>query len=542
MNYLEYRAKLNHMGLTTVDEYLDNVDYSEGFVRGYSPSDFSIKYLHLCALINESIGLETDPTPISHFIILDSLIYGRRGTTSLCSRGQGKTTLIPMRMPWFMAVFNEMPRIPNFNFMLYISDSIDNGVKTLKRGLWDTYESSALLQELVPKYHNTEQEHIFENASGVKSYMNCFGILGGIRGQQRKGMRPQFAVLDDIMSDKTGNSVAALEQMNEVIYSGVLPALDPDVGKLLFQGTPFDNKDPIYSAIESGAWDVNVFPIAEEFPVAKEDFKGAWPERFTHQNLSEIFELAEKSGRGKASQREYMLRLISDADKLVHMHELLDYSRATLLKNLDNYLILITTDFATSEKDKADPSVVCVWAVDWLGNKYLVDGYRKRQDMAKNVASLFHFVQVWNPYSVGIEVTGQQQGFISLIRKEMLRNNVHFNIARDPKTKELGIRPLSDKFARFNMYSLQMLKQGKIYFPEELADTPLVISMKAEITSVTDEGIKSKNDDCLDNIAMLGAMPKALPSKPSLTYTTVDTANMMTIPQGGGRARYAVKR
>lgn len=525
MNYLEYRAMIKRHNLKSVDEYLNHVDYSDSFIKNYQPSPFAIKYLSFCSLINQSIGLETEPTPISHFIILDSLVYGRRATTSLCSRGQGKTTLIPLRMPWFMAVFNEIPRIPKFNFMLYISDSVDNGVKTLKRGLGDTYDASDFLREMIPHYHNTEQEHIFTNSNGVKSYLNCFGILGGIRGQQRKGMRPQLAVLDDIMSDKTGDSAPALERMNDVIYSGLLPALDPKVGKVLFQGTPFDSKDPIYSALESGAWDVNVFPIAEKFPVAKEEFRGGWPERFPYESLKEVFEIAEKSGRGKSTQREYMLRLVAEEDKLIQPSELMWYSRKDLLSRLNQYNILITTDFATSEKDNADPSVIQVWALDWMENYYLIDGVRVNQTMDLNLDSLFHFVRIYRPYTVGIEVTGQQQGFIKWIQREMILRNIYFNLARDTRTKELGIRPITQKFDRFNTSSLPMIKQGKLHFPEELADTPLVMNTIHEITSVTVEGIKAKHDDCLDNVSMLGSLPKAIPAKPETAYTDVDTMN-----------------
>lgn len=522
MNYVEYRAKLKHMGLQTVDEFLDNVDYSEGFINGYQPSNFAVKYLAFCNVINQSIGLQTSPTPISHFIILDSLIYGKRATTSLCSRGQGKTTLVPMRMPWYMATFNEMPNIPNFNFMLYVSDSIDNGVKTLKRGLLDTYESSELLQELIPNYHNTEQEHIFTNSSGVKSYMNCFGILGGIRGQQRNGMRPQFAVLDDIMSDKTGNSAATLEQIKENIYSGIMPALDPTCGKLLFQGTPFDGSDPIYEAIESGAWDVNVFPIAEQFPVTEEEFVGGWKERFPYGSLKEVYDIANDSGRAKSFHREYMLRLVSDEDKVIQEGELLWYSRNQLIQNIHNYNILITSDLATSEKSTADPSVIMVWALDWQGNYYLLDGIRKKQTLDLSFDSLFSLVQIYSPYSVGIEVTGQQQGFIAMLRKEMLSRNIYFNIARDPRTKEYGIRPINQKHSRFMTHTVPMVKQGKIFLPEELKETGLLMSTVSEITSVTDEKIKSKNDDCLDNFSMLGAMPKPLPNRPNSEYTTVE--------------------
>lgn len=540
MNYLEYRAKIKHMGLQSVDDFLDNVDYSEGFIRGYQPSAFAVKYLSFCSLINQSIGLEVEPTPISHFIMLDSIAYGNRAVASLCSRGQGKTTLVPLRMPWYMATFNELPKIPTFNFMLYISDSIDNGVKTLKRGLVDTYEASDFLREMIPDYQGTEQEHMFTNVNGVKSYLNCFGILGGIRGQQRKGARPQLAVLDDIMSDKTGDSAVALERMNDVIYSGLLPALDPKVGKVLFQGTPFNAKDPIYSAIESGAWDVNVFPIAEKFPVAEKDFRGGWVERFSYKNLKEIFDVAEQSGRGSSTQREFMLRLMNEDDKLFNKNEVVFYSRTELIKNLSNYNIVITTDFATSKKKGADPSVIVVWAVDWDGNYYMLDGIRKNQTMDLNLDSLFSLVRIYSPYTVGIEVTGQQQGFISWIQREMISRNIHFNLARDPKTKEFGIRPSTDKFSRFNTFSLPLLKQGKIRFPEELQEEAVVAYTIQEITSVTVEGIKSKNDDCLDNVSMLGSLPRALPQKPTARYTTVDTLDYYDDTEDAGVGHYTV--
>ena len=94
-----------------------------------------------------------------------------------------------------------------------------------------------------------------------------------------------------------------------------------------------------------------------------------------------------------------------------------------------NYNFYITTDFATSEKQRADYSVISVWAYNSNDDWMLIDGELGRNLMDKNIDILFDFVVRYGARSVGIEVTGQQGAFVTWIKKEMHKRNVYFTIS-----------------------------------------------------------------------------------------------------------------
>lgn len=120
--------------------------------------------------------------------------------------------------------------------------------------------------------------------------------------------------------------------------------------------------------------------------------------------------------------------------------------------------------------------------------------------MDKNIDALFKFVQQYRPQSVGVEVTGQQGGFIPWLQKEMISRNIWFNFATTKNSP--GIRPVMDKLSRFNVV-VPWFKAGKIYFPEQMKNSIIMGEFMQEIKLCTINGIKG-HDDCIDTISMLG--------------------------------------
>ena len=125
--------------------------------------------------------------------------------------------------------------------------------------------------------------------------------------------------------------------------------------------------------------------------------------------------------------------------------------------------------------------------------------------MDANVDDLFRFVQQYRPVSVGIEVNGQQGGFIPWIQNEMMRRNVYFTFASFNNGRNPGIRSKGDKYSRFND-ALPLFKAGKMYFPQELKDGHEMQEMMRELFLVTPGKIKSKQDDMLDTVTQLPLM------------------------------------
>lgn len=332
----------------------------------------------------------------------------------------------------------------------------------------------------------------------------------GIRGTKIFGKRPTVAVLDDLVSDEDANSRAAMLTINDTVYKGVNHALDPTRRKMIFNGTPFNKEDILIKAVESGQWDVNVWPVCEKFPCSREEFKGAWPDRFSFDYIQSQYELANGTGKLSAFYQELMLRISSEEERLVQEEEIRWYDRANLLDKRGAFNFYITTDFAVSNKHTADYSVISVWAYNANGDWFWVDGICARQTMDLTINDLFRLVQEYKPQQVGIEVTGQQGAFIKWLQQEQINRNIWFNFASSEKSGEPGIRPIVDKLARFNLV-VPWFKAGKMYFPQQMKTSTIIGHFLQQIRLATVNGLKGK-DDCIDTISMLGFLK---PWKPS---------------------------
>lgn len=333
----------------------------------------------------------------------------------------------------------------------------------------------------------------------------------GVRGAKEKGKRPALAVLDDLISDEDARSPTVIASVEDTVYKAVDYALHPTRRKIIWSGTPFNAKDPLYKAVESGAWKVNVYPVCERFPCAREEFRGSWPDRFTYDYVLAQYEKAIKTGKVDSFNQELMLRIMSDEDRLILDCDISWYKRKSVLENMNLFNFYITTDFATSETNHADFSVISVWAYNNNGDWFWVDGVVRRQLMDKNVDDLFTLAQKYRPQQVGIEISGQQKGFVSWIKNEMIRRNIYFTIAGEKMGGTEGIRPNTNKMQRFNTM-VPLFKMNKIYFPEERRMSPEMVEAMEELSLASPGGFKSKHDDFIDTISQLGNLN---PWKPS---------------------------
>ena len=215
---------------------------------------------------------------------------------------------------------------------------------------------------------------------------------------------------------------------------------------------------------------------------------------------------------------------MSEEDRLVQDSDINWYKIDAVVRNKSRFNFYITTDFATSERQKSDFSVISVWAYNNVGDWLWVDGICKRQLMDKNIDDLFRLSQMYRPQQVGIEITGQQKGFISWIQNEMMNRNIFFPLASEGNEGQPGIRPNTNKLVRFNTM-VPMFKARKMFFPTEKKMEPPLQEAMNELSLVSVSGFKSKHDDFADTISMLSSLT---PWKPS------EEAPMVQSDNGGG--------
>jgi len=399
------------------------------------------------------------------------------------------TTLIAEYLFLYIAVFNKIPNFGEVNLAMYVADSAEGGAKNLRKNIEHRYNQSDFLQHMISEISFTDTRLYFKNKKNKEFVVKLYGGQQNIRGTKELGIRPQLVVMDDMLGDQDAKSPTVLENIENNINKAISKALHPTKHKMILIGTPFHENDPLYRRVESGEWNASVYPICEKFPCSKEEFSGSWEDRFPYEYVVDMYNEAKATGSLDGFYQELMLQVKSDEDRILSDDEII-FIDLNKTKFISYY---ITTDFATSEKEAADYSVISVWGITVNNKKVLVDGICEKRLMDKNVEDLFRLVDKYTSLQVGIEVTGQQGGFVSWIQKEMNNRGVWFNL------KE--IRPTKNKMTRF-MEVLPEFKKGAILFNNGL-EKDFKREVYDELSGITVKKFTSKHDDVIDVITQL---------------------------------------
>ena len=512
-------SDLDAADVRAVDDWLNNVSYADD--PDYVPSEFALEFVNFIKLVNGGQG-EENKTPVLHYKMLDQVAGKTERIANMIHRGAAKTTVMGEYLFLYLGVYGRLPDFGVIELALYVSDSIENGVKNMRKNLEFRWENSEFLKEYIPVTRFTDVRWEFNNVDGNVFVVKGYGAKTGVRGSKEMGKRPRLAVLDDLISDEDARSATVIASVEDTIYKAIDYALHPTRSKIIWSGTPFNARDPLYKAIESGAWQVNVYPVCEKFPCTEEEFRGSWPDRFDYSYVKKQYDKAVLGGKVETFNQELMLRIMSEEDRLIQSSDICWYKIDNVLKNKGRFNFYITTDFATSTKQSADFSVISVWAYNNNGDWLWVDGVCKRQLMDKNIDDLFRLAQIYKPQQVGIEVTGQQGGFIQWIQGEMMSRNIYFPLASEGNDSKPGVRPNTNKMVRFNTV-VPLFKARKVYFPIEKKALPILIEFMNELSLAAISGFRSKHDDCLDTVSMLSVLKTWKPSEEGVLVRDEET-------------------
>ncbi len=487
----------------------------------YIPSEDALKFV---SFIRAS-GNESNNSPEVHYKIADGLFSPKQADRKLlieCTRGLGKSTTVEYAVIYAAAI-GEWPGFGKVPFVVFLGASMEGNTKQFFKNVANKIERSKFISSVLKVKRCTDNELELVNADGVEMMVVGRGMSTNFRGLRSKsGDRPTLVIADDILSNEVATSDTIRNTIDTNWYNSVLPALDPTKHKIIYIGTPISDKDLLSQLKNSGTYRVERYPLCERFPCEEAEFKSIWPDRFTYEYTLDMYKQYEAAGKTQGFHQEFLLEVTDLSTLLVDEDDIRWFDPGMVLKNKSGYNYYISTDFATSTKKSADFSTVGVWAVssdnDWL----LVDGQCKRQTMQENIEDLFMYVKKWKPLSVGIESSGQQGGFLSIIDEMKMQRNVWFQFAKKPGSKEFGIRPTKDKVHRFVTGVQPKFKQGKVWFPKpELTKASnyrlfgLVEEMVAELSKFTMAGgvVALKHDDALDLLNQLSEMEIYAPSE-----------------------------
>jgi predicted phage terminase large subunit-like protein len=471
--------------LKSIEDLLNEVDYA--ILGGYQPTAFALKFVNFIKLVSAEFPEENE-TPVIHLMMLDKLPTQNRRAINLCFRGSGKTSVFSEYLVLYIGVFGEIEGFGDIPAGIFVGNSMDKGVAQLRKNLELKYNNSKFLQYWIPDATFRDDHLILVNRNGHRFAMNMYGAQSSVRGSRDGSNRPVIAILDDLIKDdKDAASPTIMSDIRNLITKEIPYALHPSRHKIIWNGTPFNKNDPLIEAVESGYWDVNAWPVCETWPCTREEFRGAWPDRFNYDYC-----LDQSRSPGSGFSQEMMLSITNEENQLVRPVDIT--WGANEFHPQPKYNYYITTDFATKASLKNDYSVIFVWAYGNDRKWRFVTGMVERQDMSKNIKELFRLAMIYRPLGVTIEVAGQQAGFVSWVQEKMQEYQYWFNI--------IETRPTTNKLAYF-MNVLPQLKGGEIIYPLQYKETKELKEIMHEFHLATPQGLKSKHDDCIDGTSRL---------------------------------------
>lgn len=330
---------------------------------------------------------------------------------------------------------------------------------------------------------------------------------------------------DVIKNESDAYSETIMHNVVTALTSDALNAMRAKKTQLVLINTPFHNRDPIYTSIESGIFTPLVAPICKEIreDLKKEEFVGVWPQMHDYESVMERYINAVGSNSTRTFNQELMLRVSSDEDRMVPDELIQWFDRNLIMKMIDGYSLYITTDFTTTSNAKSDYSAIALWAVSSNSDYFLMDLCVRRQELQEQYNELFRMISTWSKgyrvIEVGVEIDGQQKAHVFALKEMMQKKNKYFTFARQkgaPLTRE-GILSRSageNKLERFR-YTLPLFQNKKIYFPDQLKGTPDMDVALKQLRGVTYTGFTTHDDFCFTgdtNIRMADGSLKSIDS------------------------------
>ena len=137
-----------------VDDWLNGVSYADD--PDYVPSAFALEFVNFNKLVNGGQG-EENVTPVLHYKMLDQVAGDTERIANMIHRGAAKTTVMGEYLFLYLGVYGALPDFGVIELALYVSDSIENGVKNMRKNLEFRWENSDFLREYIPETRFTRR-------------------------------------------------------------------------------------------------------------------------------------------------------------------------------------------------------------------------------------------------------------------------------------------------------------------------------------------------------------------------------------------------
>ena len=239
-------------------------------------------------------------------------------------------------------------------------------------------------------------------------------------------------------------------------------------------------------------------------------------------SVAKMVRKAKGANKLKSFLQERMLRLSSDADRLVPEKCIQFTDTSFIQDNLFAYNIYITTDFTTTSGENSDYSAAAVWALGNNGDWFMLDLVLRKMDMEEQYKTVMdwaaRYKRMGKHVEIGVEVDGSQTAHIFSLEKIMMERSDWYTFARqkgvdrDETRKGILSRKVgANKHERFRVAVTQFMLPQKLWLPDHLKDTKDMKEFTDQLRGATHMNF-ARSDDGPDLISMLNHMVVVQPT------------------------------
>lgn len=393
-------------------------------------------------------------------------------------RGSGKSTLITLSYTLWSIL-----GIQQKKFIMILSQTRAQA-KQHMMNLKSELESNELLRmDLGPFNEDTDEwgaSSLVFSKSGAR--ISIGSIEQSIRGIRHHEHRPDLIICDDIEDINSVTTHENREKTHKWFVSEIIPLGNTNTRIIIVGNWLHENSliARLRETIDNGARD----GVYRSYPLIDSLGDSAWPEKFPdHKSLDELKRVV---GDEITWQREYLLRIISGHDQVVHLEWIQYYDKLPNPKLETHRGTFAAIDIAVSLKSSADFTAIVSAEFHRTDEGelriYILPGIiNLRMTMPETIRTMKSWLGVMGEDSkLFIELAGTQEAFVQ-------------TMIEDGCNQVEGVRVITDKRTRLALAST-LIENGTILFPRK----------GAEVLIKQIVGFGSENhDDLADAFSML---------------------------------------
>jgi len=413
-------------------------------------------------------------------------------------RGHAKSTAVTHSYVLASVLFRER------NFVMIVSGTEDQSIQFLgdiKKELIDN-ENIKKLFGVARIVKDAETKVIVELDDGHQFQIVAKGSGQKVRGTKWGNKRPDLIVCDDLEEDEQVMNTERRLKFRRWFFGALVPCLSKKgviriVGTILHMDAllerlmPKENrkkgielhKTPLkeYTDEENPAWK------SVRYRAHSVDFKEIlWPEMWPKERLMKARQEYIEQGMPDGYSQEYLNFPLDEENAYFRREDFLKYDKDKLDEG--HYYYYSAADFAISDKQRADYTVIITIAIDDKNNIYVVDVRRGRWDSLQIIEQIFSVHTRYHPEIFTVEAGAIQKSIGPFLRKEMYERSIFVNLNE--------MTPVNDKQTRARSIQARM-RMGGVYFNHNASWFP---DLQQEMMQFP----RSPHDDQVDTLAWIG--------------------------------------